>query len=63
MSHGDVPTGNKKPSEWDSEVTMSQKGTLCDDFLLTMMCLFWPGGHRAMITLIKELELVTDSMV
>lgn len=42
---------------------MSQKGTLCDDFLLTMMCLFWPGGHRAMITLIKELELVTDSMV
>lgn len=58
-----VPTGNKKPNQWDSEVTMSQKGTLCDDLLLTMMCLFRPGGHRAMITLRKELELVTDIMV
>lgn len=58
-----VPTGNKKPNRWDSEVTMSQKGTLCDDFSLTMMCLFRPGGHRTMITLRKELELVTDIMV
>lgn len=40
-----VPFGDKKPSQWDGEVTKSQKGALCDDPLLTRVCL--PGARSS----------------